>query len=89
MLNADQALTMSLVSRVVPAAEVIQLVVELANQVAMNRPWAVRRTRVLLAATEELPVSQLRGRIDEVVAEVLAGLDARASLERRWPSAEA
>ena len=67
--------------------------VELANQVAMNRPWAVRRTRVLLAVTEELPVSHLWERIDEVVAEALAGLDARecarASLERWWPSAEA
>jgi enoyl-CoA hydratase len=94
MLDAQRALAAGLVNRVLPLADVLPAAVELAEVVAGNSPWAVRRTRALLAATEELPVSELWTWIDAATAEAMAGPDARegakAFLERRspqWPSA--
>jgi enoyl-CoA hydratase len=93
MLSADQALAAGLLNRVVAGGDVLSTAIALAHQVAANSPWAVRRTRGLLRATDDHGAEQLWDLIDAATAEALAGPDARegarAFLEKRppvWPA---
>jgi 2-(1,2-epoxy-1,2-dihydrophenyl)acetyl-CoA isomerase len=87
---ADEALSMGLVSEVVPAAELESRLVEYCGAIAAQAPLAVRRTKRLVART--LLVDDVERRTVDEIRSALAGLDSedgqeavRAIMEKRSP----
>jgi enoyl-CoA hydratase len=61
-VEADEAAAVGLVSRVVPAEELLDRALELAGQIAANSPWAVRMTKQVLACNVD--AASLRSAIE-------------------------
>jgi enoyl-CoA hydratase len=54
-IEAEEALDVRLVNRIVPAEELLNAALELAGQIATNSPWAVRMTKQVLASNVDAP----------------------------------
>ena len=88
-IDAARAYSVGLVNRVVPAAEVVDTAVALANEIAANSPLAVRNTRQMVREAGDLTEEQAWKRSAELSREVYASSDsiegARAFAEKRAP----
>ncbi len=65
--TADEALSMGLVNRVVPADQVLETVTELASTIAANAPLTVRAAKAAVKETFKDPERQDHERIDALV----------------------
>lgn len=88
-VDAQTALELGLLNRVVPAAALMAAARELATRICANAPLAVRETLALARAVFALPEDQLRGCNEEAWGRVKASEDARegprAFAEKRPP----
>lgn len=88
-IDAARAHQLGLVSRVVPAPEVVPAALELAASIAANAPLAVRATRTMLQESLELSEADAWERNRELQREVFAHPDAvegaTAFAEKRPP----
>lgn len=86
VLTANEALSIGLVSRVVPATELPNLLLEIANSVAALAPSAVRGTKLLVRRNRQAVVEQMDAE-SELFSAQLRSPDfqeaARAFMERR------
>jgi enoyl-CoA hydratase/carnithine racemase len=88
-ISAERALELGLVNRVVPAEEVLDVAVALAERIGENSPVAVRVSRKLVREAIELTEAEAWKRNDERSMEVFRGGDmiegATAFAEKRKP----
>jgi enoyl-CoA hydratase len=88
-IDAARAYSVGLVNRVVPAAEVVDTAIGLAEEIAANSPLAVRNTRRMVRDAGDLTEEQAWKRSAELSQEVFASPDsvegARAFAEKRPP----
>lgn len=88
-IDAGRALTLGLVNRVVPRAEVLDGALALAERIAANSPLAVRNARRMVREAGELTEAQAWDRSRELSLEVFSGGDAiegaTAFAEKRAP----
>ena len=88
-VDAQEALRMGLVSRVVPLPELLDTAVEMAETIAGNAPLAVRATRKLAHLGLELPLDYARRMGAMLIESVWSSEDAvegaRAFAEKRPP----
>jgi enoyl-CoA hydratase/carnithine racemase len=88
-ISAERALQLGLVNRVVPAAEVLDTAVALAERICENSPIAVRVSRQLVREAGELTEAEGWKRNDELSLDVFSGGDAiegaTAFAEKRAP----
>jgi enoyl-CoA hydratase len=88
-IDADRALALGLVNRVVPATEVVDTAVALAERIASNSPIAVRMARKLVREAGELSEAEGWQRTNELAVDVFASGDAiegaTAFAEKRAP----
>ena len=88
-IDAARAYSVGLVNRVVPAAEVVDTAIGLAEEIAANSPLAVRNTRQMVREAADLTETQAWKRSAELSQEVFASPDsvegARAFAEKRPP----
>jgi enoyl-CoA hydratase len=88
-ISAERAYSLGLINRVLPAGEVFDEAVRLARLIAANGPYAVRLTKELMYATQDLSREEIRTRAHE--AGHLAGVSddalegATAFIEKRAP----
>ena len=89
-IDAARAYSVGLVNRVVPAAEVVDTAIGLAEEIAANSPLAVRNTRRMVRDAGDLTEEQAWKRSAELSQEVFASPDsvegARAFAEKRPPT---
>lgn len=88
-LSAARAYELGLVNRVVPAAEVVEVAIGLAERIGRNSPTAVRVTRQLIRAAVEAPEAEGWRLTARGAGEVMASGDAiegsTAFVEKREP----
>jgi len=88
-IDAARAYSVGLVNRVVPAADVVDTAIGLAEEIAANSPLAVRNTRRMVRDAGDLTEEQAWKRSAELSQEVFASPDsvegARAFAEKRPP----
>ena len=88
-IDAARAYSVGLVNRVVPAADVVDTAVGLAEEIAANSPLAVRKTRQMVREAGDLTEEEGWKRSAELSREVYASPDsvegARAFAEKRAP----
>ena len=88
-LTADRAYELGLVNRVVPAAQVVDVAIGLAERIGRNSPTAVRVTRQLIRAAVEAPEAEGWRLTARGAGEVMASGDAiegsTAFVEKREP----
>lgn len=88
-IDAARAYSVGLVNRVVPAADVVDTAVGLAEEIAANSPLAVRNTRQMVREAGDLTEEEGWKRSAELSREVYASPDslegARAFAEKRTP----
>jgi crotonobetainyl-CoA hydratase len=88
-IDAARAYSVGLVNRVVPAADVVDTALDLANEIAGNSPLAVRNTRQMVREAGDLTEEQAWKRSAELSREVFESPDsvegARAFAEKRSP----
>jgi enoyl-CoA hydratase/carnithine racemase len=88
-IDAQRALELGLVNRVVPAGDVLETAVALAERIGENSPLSVRLSRQLLREAVELTETEAWKRNDEISIEVFRGGDAiegaTAFAEKRAP----
>lgn len=88
-IDAARAYSVGLVNRVVPASEVVDAAVALADEIAANSPLAVRNSRRMVREAPELTEAEAWKRSAELGREVDASPDAvegaRAFAEKRPP----
>jgi enoyl-CoA hydratase len=88
-IDADRALQLGLVNRVVPRDQVIAEACALADRIAENSPIAVRLSRQLVREAAELPEADGWRRTNELVLDVFGSGDAvegaTAFAEKRKP----
>lgn len=76
-IDAERALALGLVNRVVPPERVLDEAVALAERIAGNGPLAVRATKQLVDAATALPSEEVRHLQEKLHAEVFGSEDAR------------
>lgn len=88
-ISADRALQLGLVNRVVPAAEVVDAALVLAERIAVNGPLAVRNTLKMVREATDLTEADAWPRNYELAIEVFSSKDsiegATAFAEKREP----
>ena len=88
-IDAARAYSVGLVNRVVPAADVVETAIGLAEEIAANSPLAVRKTRQMVREAGDLTEQEGWKRSAELSREVYASPDsiegARAFAEKRAP----
>ncbi len=88
-IDADRALQLGLVNRVVPADQVLDEALALAGRIAVNGPLAVRNTLTMVREAPDLTEEQAWPRNFELAREVFASKDsiegATAFAEKREP----
>ncbi|HSO94676.1 MAG TPA: enoyl-CoA hydratase-related protein [Acidimicrobiia bacterium] len=88
-LSAARAYELGLVNRVVPAAELVEVAIGLAERIGRNSPTAVRVTRQLIRAAVEAPEAEGWRLTARGAGEVMASGDAiegsTAFVEKREP----
>jgi enoyl-CoA hydratase len=88
-IDASRALQLGLVNRVVPAADVVDTALALAERIASNSPIAVRLSRQLVREAAELDETAGWQRTNELASEVFSSGDAiegaTAFAEKRAP----
>src|SRR4051812_12895321 len=88
-IDAQRALALGLVNRVVPAGEVLDAACALANRIGENSPIAVRLSRQLVREAAEMPEADGWQRTNELAVQVFASGDAvegaTAFAEKRKP----
>ncbi|MFM8971770.1 MAG: crotonase/enoyl-CoA hydratase family protein [Actinomycetota bacterium] len=75
-IDADRALALGLVNRVVPAGEVLDTAIALAERIGENSPIAVRMSRRLVREVGDLTEEQAWKRNAELAVEVFSSGDA-------------
>jgi enoyl-CoA hydratase/carnithine racemase len=89
-LDAQRAVQLGLINQVVPAAALIDVVLDLANEIADNAPLAVRWTKRMMRQAADFPENEAWKINAEAVATVLASSDAvegpTAFVGKRKPS---
>jgi enoyl-CoA hydratase len=88
-IDAQRALALGLVNRVVPGAEVLDVACAIADRIGENSPIAVRLSRQLVRAAAEMPEADGWQRTNELAVQVFASGDAvegaTAFAEKRKP----
>jgi enoyl-CoA hydratase len=88
-IDADRALALGLVNRVVPHANVVDAACVLADRIGENSPIAVRLSRQLVREAAEMPESEGWQRTNELAVQIFASGDAvegaTAFAEKRKP----
>ena len=88
-ITAAEALALGLINAVVPAGEVVDRAVALANRIAENGPLGVQASKKLVRAAAFEPLEQVRRTHAEFVGTVFGSQDAKegatAFAERRAP----
>ncbi len=88
-VDADAALRMGLVTRVVPGDELLEVAVEMGEAICANGPLAVRTVRSLVRSTSEVPLEYGQKIAAKETAAVWSSEDQRegmrAFLEKRAP----
>jgi enoyl-CoA hydratase len=88
-IDAQRALALGLVNRVVPAAEVLDAACAIADRIGENSPIAVRLSRQLVREAAEMPEADGWQRTNELAVQVFASGDAvegaTAFAEKRKP----
>lgn len=88
-ITADRAQSLGLINHLLPAGQVMAEALRLARLMAANGPLAVRRTKELMYATQDLDRATIRARTEAVAQEINASDDARegplAFVEKRAP----
>jgi E-phenylitaconyl-CoA hydratase len=88
-VNAEEALRMGLVTKVVPQADLMPTALQMANTIAANAPLAVRATRKLARLGTEVPQDYGRQLAASLIESVWSSEDAtegaRAFAEKRPP----
>ena len=88
-VDAQEALRMGLVSRVVPQPQLLDTAIEMAETIAANAPLAVRATRKLAHLGLEMPLDYARRMAAMLIESVWSSEDAvegaRAFAEKRPP----
>jgi enoyl-CoA hydratase len=88
-IDAQRALALGLVNRVVPAAEVLDTACAIADRIGENSPIAVRLSRRLVREAAEMPEADGWQRTNELAVQVFASGDAvegaTAFAEKRKP----
>lgn len=88
-VDADTALRMGLVTRVVPGEQLLETAVEMAETICSNGPLAVRTVRSLVRSTTEVPLEYGQRIAAKEIAAVWSSDDQRegmrAFLEKRAP----
>lgn len=88
-LSAQRLAELGYVNRVVPAAQLMEAAMELAERIAANAPLTVRAARRILHLAGEYGTTEALARADEAFAPVYASEDAqegpRAFAEKRPP----
>jgi enoyl-CoA hydratase len=91
-MTAAEALACGIVSRVVPAADLVSTALDMAASVAAAAPLAVRSARASVARAFELPLSEGLAREREALAQLFDSCDQeegmRAFLDKRSPEWE-
>ena len=89
-IDAQRALALGLVNRVVPAADVVDVACSIANGIGENSPIAVRLSRQLVREAAEMPEADGWRRTNELAVQVFASGDAvegaTAFAEKRTPN---
>lgn len=89
-VDADTALRLGLVNRVVPAADVLETGVALAERICKNAPLATRLSKKLVKASVEVSEDAAWELSGKILAEVFSSPDAmegpRAFAEKRQPN---
>lgn len=90
MIDANEALACGLVARVVDDSELVSEVTALAERIAANATFAVRRVKTLLRASEQASLADQLARETDAIAQAAASPDGRegvaAFLARRTPT---
>ncbi len=90
MIDAEWALELGLVNKIVPAPDVLSEAVALAERIAANAPLAVRWSKKVMKRAAELPESEGWAVNDEAVGIVFSSADAMegpiAFAEKRPPN---
>lgn len=88
-ITAERALTMGLVNRVVPQAEVLDCALDLARRVSLGAPVALEKTKEVMVRTSGLPLDEAFAIETQCTKENAATDDAkegpRAFMEKRPP----
>ncbi len=88
-VDAETALRMSLVSRVVPSDRLLDTAIEMAEQINMNSPSAVRLVKKLARLGEEVPLEYGQKLAAREIQEIWTSDDQREGmrsfLEKRAP----
>jgi enoyl-CoA hydratase len=89
-IDAQRALALGLVNRVVPRGEVLDAAIALAERVAENAPLSVRNSLRMVREAVDLTESEAWPRSNELAVEVFSSKDslegARAFAEKRRPN---
>jgi enoyl-CoA hydratase len=89
-IDAQRALALGLVNRVVAAGEVLDVACSIADRIGENSPIAVRLSRQLVREAAELPEADGWRRTNELAVQVFASGDAvegaTAFAEKRTPN---
>lgn len=86
LIDAERALALGLVNRVVPGAAVLDEALALAGRLAENAPLALQATKELMyGEVAGTPLAELRERVAPVFASEDAKEGARAFAEKRQP----
>lgn len=90
VIDASEALTIGLVARVVDDAQLVTETTAMAQRIASNATFAVRRVKALLRASEAATLPQQLARETDAIAAAAESPDGRegvaAFLERRSPT---
>ena len=88
-IDAQRAMQLGLVNRVVPGADLMASALATAEQIAANGPLAVRAAKELVydvaRLVEGIDIDALRAKVAPIMASVDAKEGAQAFLERRPP----
>ena len=88
-IDAQEALRIRLVSRVVPPEELIPTATEIAETIAQNGPLALRTIKQVVRLSAEMPRDYAQSLIQGLIERVQASEDARegisAFVEKRKP----
>jgi enoyl-CoA hydratase len=88
-ISATRAYELGLINHVLPAADVLAEAIRLAKLVAANGPLALRRTKELMYATQDLDRAAIRSRAEAAGIEINASADAlegaTAFMQKRAP----
>ncbi len=89
-LTADEALSIGLINRIVPRAELMPTAMEIAERLAQNGPLALRAIKESVLKSRDIPVERAYALETQLARKVFSSRDAvegpKAFIEKRRPS---